>query len=202
MSQGGIKQTNLTNHSLGGPATPTDVTTTTLSTCDAVRLKKAFGNGPQWQATPQSSLFGDAYNLTKSGYRTLYREQVLDGNNEFFVAQFGNEFVEMDYDQNSPPKIGDPDNPVTPTDGPAAGTLNSTIAKSGLGPNVSTHGAMVDATPTEIKSDVYLTKQFTRHNPAKHSADIASGGVHGGAIKGEHALAPLPADEEAGEEVV
>lgn len=199
MSEGGIKQTNLTNDSLGGPAAPGDVTTTTLSTCNAGRLARAYANGPQWQSTPKSNLFGEQYNLTKSGYRTLYREQVLDGNNEFFVAKFGDTPVEMDYDQNSPPKIGDPDNPVTPTDGPAAGTLNSTIAKSGLGPNVSTHGTMVDATPAEIRSDVYLAKQFTRHNPAIHSADIASGGVHGGAIKGEHALKPLPADEESGE---
>ena len=196
MSEGGIKQTNLTAHSLGSPAT-TEESTTSLSTCDSARLKKAFGNGPQWQASPKSSLFGEAYSLTTSGYRTVYREKVLDANNEFYKHHFGKQ-VEMDYDKNNPPVVGNPDSPVTEKDGPTAGTTSSTIIKSGLGPNVSTHGSMVDATPVEISADV-ATNQFTRHDPKKHSEDIASGGVHGGAIKGQHALKPLPPDEESGE---
>lgn len=177
-NQGGIKHEANTVHSIGSPSTADNVTS--LSTSDRDRLKTAFSQGPQFKDQPKTTIDGQEYILTRSGYRAAYSAYVLNGKNLNYNEHFGGPVVRMDYNLNGPPVVGNPDDPVTPTDSPEAGSPNSTIVKSGLGPNVSTKGGAVqDASPES------LPNKTTKHSPFEASQNIASGDIKAGGIKGK-----------------
>ena len=179
MSEGSLKYLPATVHSLGGPGAPFSENVSSLSTSDTARLRIAYSQGPMHHASPTSPAFGDAQVLDQEGYRTAYKNVVLDGNNSSTSWHFG-ENVDMNYENNSPPSVGKTSDPVSPPDGPPAGAEDSTIVSSGLGPNVSTKGGpVVDASPSSLSLD------GKKNNPNYHSTAIGMGDVKGGGVKGK-----------------
>ena len=178
--------------------TDTSITAGDFGKSNSSSLKTAFGGHPnsiskdkpsaKFGDTSELILAADSTDLDNASYASFYAQNVMTGENSNYVDHFGEETT-MDYssapDQGSlsPPEVGDP----------APGTNGSTIAPSGLGPNVNVSDindrAMVDAEPTP--NSAFPGQTNARANPSVTSSKIANAGVKGSKVKGISAASIL-----------
>ena len=170
------------------------VTVGDLGKANSDSLKSAFGAHPdsilkdaptaQFGDTEADILTATATDLSNATYATFYASDVMTGGNSKYVDHFGSAAT-MDYSAApNQESLTKPDAGV-----PNPGLDGSTIAPSGLGPNVNVSDIngkkMVDAEP--IPNTAFLGQTNARAKPSVTSPKIASGGVKGSTVKGTSA---------------